>query len=106
MKPLFPTLLASALALAAPACLAHNAFVECEAIDDGRIRCTGGLSDGSAAPGVTLDVIGYDERVLVNGQLGDDSRFTFPRPNGEFYVLLDLGAGHTAELDYKQIKGL
>ena len=74
----FPALLASALVFAAPVALAHNAFVECEAVDDGRIRCTGGLSDGSAAPGVTLDVIGYDERVLVNGQLGDDSRFTFP----------------------------
>ena len=101
MKPLYPTLLASALLLAAPA-----AFVECEAIAEGQVRCTGGLSNGSAAPDVTLDVIGYDEKVLVAGKLGADSRFTFPRPDGEFYVLLDLGAGHTAELDYKQIKGL
>jgi len=106
VKPLYPTLLASALLLATPAAFAHNAFVECEAIAEGQIRCTGGLSNGSAAPDVTLDVIGYDEKVLVAGKLGADSRFTFPRPDGEFYVLLDLGAGHTAELDYKQIKGL
>jgi hypothetical protein len=39
--------------------LAHNPMCECKAIDAEQIKCTGGFSDGSGAPGVTLDVIGY-----------------------------------------------
>ena len=38
--------------------LAHNPMCECKAIDAEQIKCTGGFSDGSGAPGVTLDVIG------------------------------------------------
>ena len=51
--------IAAVLAFSSQA-LAHNPMCECKAIEDGQIRCTGGFSDGSGAPGVTLDVIGYD----------------------------------------------
>ena len=54
------------LAIAGPA-LAHNPMCQCEPIEGEQIKCTGGFSDGSGAPGVTLDVIGYDETVLVPG---------------------------------------
>ena len=75
-------LLGSALFLALGAgfsaqALAHNPMCECMAIDAEQIRCTGGFSDGSGAPGVTLDVIGYDETILVPGKLGADSTVTF-----------------------------
>nr|WP_177454452.1 hypothetical protein [Pseudomonas sp. Irchel 3E13] len=90
------------LALAGPA-LAHNPMCQCEPIDGEQIKCTGGFSDGSGAPGVTLDVIGYDESVLVPGKLGDDSTLTFKRPAGEFYVLFDAGPGHVVEIDYADI---
>ncbi|WP_110973144.1 hypothetical protein [Pseudomonas huaxiensis] len=90
------------LALAGPA-LAHNPMCQCEPIDGEQIKCTGGFSDGSGAPGVTLDVIGYDESVLVPGKLGDDSSLTFKRPAGEFYVLFDAGPGHVVEIDYADI---
>ncbi|WP_425930059.1 hypothetical protein [Pseudomonas sp. NyZ201] len=90
------------LACAGPA-LAHNPMCQCEPIDGERIKCTGGFSDGSGAPGVTLDVIGYDETVLVPGKLGDDSTLTFKRPDGEFYVLFDAGPGHVVEIDHADI---
>lgn len=90
------------LAMAGPA-LAHNPMCECEPIDGEQIKCTGGFSDGSGAPGVTLDVIGYDETVLVPGKLGSDSTMTFKRPGGEFYVLFDAGPGHVVEIDYADI---
>ncbi len=77
------------------AALAHNPICECEEVQAGEIRCKGGFSDGSGAPGVTLDVIGYDEQILVPGKLGADSTLTFKRPDGEFYVLFDAGP-HTA----------
>lgn len=90
------------LAFAGPA-LAHNPMCQCEPIEGEQIKCTGGFSDGSGAPGVTLDVIGYDETVLVPGKLGQDSTMTFKRPAGEFYVLFDAGPGHVVEIDYADI---
>jgi hypothetical protein len=83
--------------------LAHNPMCECTQIDDQQIRCTGGFSDGSGAPGVTLDVVGYDESILVPGKLGSDSTVTFKRPDGEFYVLFDAGPGHVVEIDQADI---
>ena len=85
--------------------LAHNPMCECKDIGGGMIRCTGGFSDGSGAPGVTLDVIGYDETILVAGKLGSDSSLTFKRPDAEFYVLFDAGPGHIVEIDQADIEG-
>lgn len=88
--------------LSAPA-LAHNPMCECKQIENEQIRCTGGFSDGSGAPGVTLDVIGYDETILVPGKLGEDSTVTFKKPASEFYVLFDAGPGHVVEIDQADI---
>ncbi|MBH9351488.1 hypothetical protein I5K70_26605 [Pseudomonas aeruginosa] len=85
------------------AALAHNPICECEEVQAGEIRCKGGFSDGSGAPGVTLDVIGYDEQILVPGKLGADSTLTFKRPDGEFYVLFDAGPGHVVEIAHADI---
>lgn len=83
--------------------LAHNPMCQCEAVDAENIRCTGGFSDGSGAAGVTLDVIGYDESILVPGKLAEDSTLTFKKPAGEFYVLFDAGPGHIVEIDHSEI---
>lgn len=50
---------------ASTAAWAHNPVAECKAIDEQTIKYEGGFSDGSKAAGVTLDVISYDEQVLV-----------------------------------------
>lgn len=84
--------------------LAHNPMCECKEIDGEQIRCTGGFSDGSGAPGVTLDVIGYDETILLPGKLGADSTLTFKKPGAEFYVLFDAGPGHVVEIDQADIE--
>ncbi|MCY1420760.1 hypothetical protein D3C76_349530 [compost metagenome] len=84
--------------------MAHNPMCECKEVDAQQIKCTGGFSDGSGAPGVTLDVIGYDESILVPGKLGADSTLTFKKPNGEFYVLFDAGPGHVVEIDHADIE--
>jgi len=101
-----PTLAAGFIALLGfcGQALAHNPMCECKAIEDGQIRCTGGFSDGSGAPGVTLDVIGYDETILVPGKLSADSTLTFKRPDAEFYVLFDAGPGHIVEIDQADIE--
>ncbi|KAB0550444.1 hypothetical protein F7R01_04330 [Pseudomonas argentinensis] len=86
------------------AALAHNPMCQCEELDAENIRCTGGFSDGSGAAGVTLDVIGYDESILVPGKLAEDSTLTFKKPEGEFYVLFDAGPGHIVEIDHTEIE--
>ncbi|WP_273822587.1 hypothetical protein [Pseudomonas asplenii] len=83
---------------------AHNPMCECKQIDAEQIQCKGGFSDGSGAAGVTLDVIGYDETVLLPGKLGDDSTRTFKKPDGDFYVLFDAGPGHVVEVDKADIE--
>ncbi|MBF8780474.1 hypothetical protein [Pseudomonas fulva] len=103
MKQLLRIVLLGVLASTAGPVLAHNPMCECEPVAGDQIKCTGGFSDGSGAPGVTLDVISYDEQVLVGGKLGDDSSLTFKRPDGDFYVLFDAGPGHVVEVDHADI---
>lgn len=97
-------LLGSTLFFFAGPALAHNPMCQCEEVDAQNIRCTGGFSDGSGAAGVTLDVIGYDESILVPGKLDADSSITFKRPEVEFYVLFDAGPGHIVEIDHTEIE--
>ncbi|MEP9317622.1 hypothetical protein ABKS89_10845 [Pseudomonas sp. LABIM340] len=86
--------------------LAHAPFCECTALDADTIRCIGGFTDGSAAPGVTLDVMGADNQILIPGKLGADSSLTFKRPSGDFYILFDVGPGYMVEVDPSEIKGI
>ena len=96
------------LALAALSCgtaaWAHNPIAECKAVDEQTIECQGGFSDGSGAPGVTLDVVSYDEKVLVPGKLDNDSKLRFKRPEDDFYILFDAGPGHVVEIDQTEIE--
>ncbi|CAO3437722.1 hypothetical protein FBZ82_108154 [Azospirillum brasilense] len=89
---------------AAGAAEAHYPICECRMVEGETVQCTGGFSDGSKAPGVVLDVIAYDEQVLVKGKLGPDSTLSFPRPAQDFYVLFDAGPGHTVEIEHTAIK--
>ena len=91
------------LASLSPFALAHNPICECTVEGEEEVVCTGGFSDGSGAPGVTLDVISYDEKILIPGKLGDDSSVRFKRPDGDFYVLFDAGPGHVVEIDHTEI---
>jgi len=82
---------------------AHNPVASCQAVGEDKVRCKGGFSDGSAAPGVTLDVISYDEKVLLPGKLAQDSTLEFKKPEQEFYILFDAGPGHVVEIDQSEI---
>lgn len=87
--------------------LAHAPFCECTALDAETIRCVGGFTDGSDAPGVTLDVMSAaDNKVLMPGKLGADSSLTFKRPAEDFYILFDVGPGYRVEIEPSEIKGL
>ncbi len=93
----------SLLVLLPAAAWAHNPVASCKALSDDKILCKGGFSDGSAAPGVTLDVISYDEKVILPGKLTQDSTLEFKKPDQEFYILFDAGPGHVVEIDQSEI---
>ncbi|MGC4027632.1 MAG: hypothetical protein QM696_01985 [Steroidobacteraceae bacterium] len=84
---------------------AHTPVCVCT-LQDGQIVCKGGFHDGSRAQGVRIDVIAYDETLLVTGKLDAQSRFAFARPDRPFYVLMDVGPGEIAEVDWTDIAGL
>jgi len=90
-------------ALASASAWAHNPVASCKAVGADKVLCKGGFSDGSAAPGVTLDVISYDEKVLLPGKLSQDSTLEFAKPDQEFYILFDAGPGHVVEIDQSEI---
>lgn len=98
------TVLWALILLIAPPALAHGPVARCQAQGE-RIACTGAFADGESAKGLAVDVIGYDEQLLVSGKFDKESRFSFARPVGEFYVLVDAGPGETFEIDYKDIAG-
>ncbi|MGG2396074.1 hypothetical protein ACJRW5_03875 [Pseudomonas sp. SH1-B] len=104
MKNLYRLLLLTTTGAFCSLALAHNPVCQCEPQGDEEIVCVGGFSDGSGAPGVTLDVISYDEEILVAGKLDGDSSLSFKRPDGEFYVLFDAGPGHVVEIDHMDIE--
>lgn len=95
--------LAALISLPTSPAFAHGAFCTCVSLDAEQVRCRGGFMGGGPAPGVTLDVIGYDQTIHLQGKLGADSTLTFKRPAGEFYVLLDGGPGYMAEVDHSEI---
>lgn len=102
------TRLALGLTLAALSALpaaAHYPFCTC-ALQGGAITCTGGFSDGTSAEGVTVDVISYEEEVLVPGTFDATSTIRVPKPQGEFYILFDAGPGHIVEVDWRDIDGI
>lgn len=94
----------SALSLWGSGAWAHPPFCDCKMVDATTVRCEGGFADGTSVPGVRLDVIRYDESVVLETKFGADSTVSFKRPEGEFYILFDAGAGNSFDVDYKDIK--
>lgn len=84
--------------------LAHSLLLTCKPAAEGMVRCAGEFSDGSDAIGMAVLVKAYDERVLFKGTLSGDSSLQFKRPAGEFFVRIEDGGEHSAEVDHTDIK--
>lgn len=97
--------LGATLIVASQSAYAHLPVCQCT-VEADKVICQGGYSDGSGAFDTPIQVIDYDEKVLVSGKLDEHSRFTFDRPQGDFYVFMDGGVGHTVEVDMEDIEGL
>ena len=83
---------------------AHNAICDCFDNADGTITCEGGFSDGSPAVGIALRVVDGTGKVLVEGEMGAQSDFTFAKPEIGYRVQFDAGEGHIIQIDGRDIE--
>lgn len=82
---------------------AHAPALRCELNED-QVQCNGSYSDGSSTAGVPIQVFDYNDILLFEGQLDQDDRIIFPKPEGEYYVKFNDGPGHIVEVDYNDIQ--
>lgn len=78
----------------APCAFAHAPVFDCFAEGEEKITCEGGFSDGASAAGVLVRVLDKDDRVLIEGKIDADGRFSFSKPKQVYHVVFDAGAGH------------
>ena len=104
MLKLFPASLVAALCLMSGVAHAHSVQFRCKADGAAHVKCEGGFSDGSDAAGVDIIVKSYEDKVLWKSALDAQSQVRFDRPKQDFYVQMDAGEGHSAEIDHAEIK--
>jgi hypothetical protein len=83
---------------------AHSLLLMCKQLPDDMVRCVGEFSDGSDAAGISVQVRAYDERVLLRGTLDGRSALEFKRPGGDYFVRVEDGGEHSAEVDHADVQ--
>ena len=81
---------------------AHSIDLDCSQVQQ-EVQCKGGFSDGSGTSNLPYEVISYNDDVLAQGLSSEQSTFTFPLPEQDYYILLDAGPGHVVELDMQDV---
>jgi len=99
MKTIFVFTTAALLHGFAPSAGAHSALLNCFDNADGTFTCQGGYSDGSSAQGIRIVVRDADGVELQEAHLNADGEVVLQRPQGDFSVFFDGGAGHSVEVD-------
>lgn len=101
---LFLNAILAASAWGAGAAWAHSIHFDCKADGEKAVVCEGSFSDGSDAAGMEVLVVSYEDKTLLQGTLDAQSKWRFERPAQDFFVRLDGGEGHTAEIDHADIR--
>ncbi len=83
--------------------MAHTPLCSCWDNGDGTITCEGGFSDGSSASGVEIYVKDKEGKELIKGKMSELSEFSFKKPNKDYTVTFDAGAGHRIDIEGKDI---
>ncbi len=92
------------LAAAVQLAYAHTPICDCYDNGDNTITCEGGFSDGGTAVGVPMRILDGVGKVLIEGVMTDQSDFTFTKPDGNFHVEFEGGAGHIIQIDGRDIE--
>lgn len=94
---------AAALLFSVSFAQAHTPLCSCFDNGDNSITCEGGFSDGSSASGVGMRIESMDGRIILEGQMSEDSEFTFDKPGDDYVVIFDAGEGHQIKVPGKEI---
>lgn len=78
-----------------PSAWAHAPVFDCFNEGETKVICEGGFSDGSSATGVNVQILDKSDKLLLQGKIDADGRFSFAKPAGEFHVFFNAGAGHS-----------
>jgi len=96
-------LIAGLLGMILPA-FAHNPICNCYKNPDDTVTCEGGFSDGTSAEGVAIRILDARDRVLIDGKMDKDNKFSFKQPPVEFHVVFDAGQGHLVTIYQEDIE--
>ncbi len=83
---------------------AHTPICDCYDNGDNTVTCEGGFSDGGTAVGVPMRILDGAGKILIEGLMTDQSDFTFTKPDGNFHVEFEGGAGHVIQIDGRDIE--
>lgn len=81
---------------------AHTAVMSCFDNGDDTITCEGGFSDGASGSGISM-YLKQNDRKILEGQMNEDSEFTFNKPKDIYTVYFDAGKGHVVAIAGKDI---
>jgi len=81
---------------------AHTAVMACFDNGDGTITCEGGFSDGASASGISM-YIKQNDKTTIEGEMNEDSEFTFNKPQKSYVVYFDAGQGHIVSIKGEDI---
>ncbi|KQV22567.1 hypothetical protein ASC74_15320 [Pseudomonas sp. Root329] len=105
MKPIGSAhriLIAGAL-LFCQAAFAHGPVFDCYIEHDDWVKCEAGFTDGSSAAGRKIHVRDMSNKVLLEGDVGKDSTYSFQAPAGNYSVIFLGGEGHETTIQSSDI---
>lgn len=89
--------------LGSPMAFAHGPAFDCYLEREGQVKCEAGFTDGSSAVGRKILVRDLSEKVLLEGEVGPDSSFSFPPPQAPYSITFLGGEGHEITLQSTDI---
>jgi hypothetical protein len=81
----------------------HTPLCYCTDQGNGTIVCEGGFSDGDSAAGMRIHVVDANGKIILAGYMNENSVFSFKKPEGEYAVIFDAGAGHIVKVPSSEI---
>ncbi|HLY56487.1 MAG TPA: hypothetical protein VKS60_13075 [Stellaceae bacterium] len=95
-------LLALVTALSGPAD-AHTLLLDCYTVSGDVVACRSSYSDGTNAPGITVELYSDKNSKLGTGMADANGVYLFKAPPEEYVVVIAAGAAHVASLSSPDI---
>ncbi|MCH2159924.1 MAG: hypothetical protein MK096_14245 [Oleiphilaceae bacterium] len=67
------------------------------------VVCEASFSNLAKAPNVIMEVYSEDDELISEGHTDDNSIYTFERPDGVYFIIMDAGPGHVLEISDEEV---